>query len=368
MNKIYYAKPSITDLEVRYATDAAQNGWGEHCYDYIYRFEAAFKTHLGVKYAVATSSGTGALHLGMAALGLQAGDEVILADINWTATGAPIIYLGATPVFVDILPDTWCLDPAAVKNAITVKTKAICATHLYGNLCEMDEIQTVAKDYGLALIEDAAEALGSVYHGKRAGTMGDFGIFSFHGTKTLTTGEGGMFVTDREDLYDAVQMLNSHGRNPKNPRQFWCESIGYKYKIANMQAAIGCAQMERIEELLARKREIFQAYQQAFQGMRGITMNPEKSGTINGYWMPTIVCDRSLKFDRQKLLDCFTANNIDGRVFFYPLSMMPMFEEKRENVVSYDLYERALNLPSYHDMTAEDIHVVTELVKKVVGS
>lgn len=366
MNKIHYAKPSITDLEVRYATDAARNGWGERCYDYLAQFEALFKAHLGAKFAMATSSGTGAIHLGLIALGIQPGDEIILADINWTASVAPITYIGAKPIFVDILPDTWCIDPDAIRSAITPKTKAIYVTHLYGNLCEMDEIQMIAKEHGLSIIEDAAEALGSVYHGKRAGTFGDFSIFSFHGTKTVTTGEGGMFVTDREDLYDMVQMLNSHGRNPKNPRQFWCEMIGYKYKMANIQAAIGCAQMERIEELIARKREIFHAYQQVFQGLCGITMNPEKSDTINGYWMPTIVFDKSLNFDRQKLLDQFKAHNIDGRVFFYPLSMMPMFKEHHKNIVSYDVFERAINLPSYHDMTDEDIRRVTDMVIQTV--
>ena len=189
---IAYTKPSITELEVSYATDAARHGWGAQCYDYLYRFEAAFKTHLGVKHAVATSSFTGALHLGMAALGIGAGDEVILADANWIATAAPIVHLGATPVFVDILADTWCIDPDLVEAAITPRTKAIVAVHLYGNLCEMDRLLAIGQRHGIAVIEDAAEAIGSVWHGRRAGSMGAFGSFSFHGTKTITTGEGGL--------------------------------------------------------------------------------------------------------------------------------------------------------------------------------
>jgi perosamine synthetase len=366
MNKILYTKPSITELEVRYATDAAANGWGERCYAYIQKFEALFKTHLGSQYAIATSSGTGAIHLGLVAAGIQPGDEVIIADINWVACAAPITYVGATPVFVDILPETWCIDPDAVRRAITSRTRAIYVTHLYGNLCEMDEIAEIAKDHGLLIIEDAAEALGSGYHGKRAGTMGDFGVFSFHGTKTITTGEGGMFVTNRTDLYETVTMLNSHGRNPRNPKQFWCEIIGYKYKLSNIQAAIGCAQMERIEELVARKREIFSVYQEAFQRIKGVTMNPEPEGTINGYWMPTLVFEKALNLNRARLLERFKDNNIDGRVFFYPLSMMPMFKEKRENSVSYDIYARAINLPSYHDMTDHDIERVVKTVEGVV--
>ena len=210
--RILYTKPSITALEVEYATDAAANGWGDRCYDYIQRFEEGFKAHLDVRYAIATSSCTGALHIGMAALGIGPGDEVILADTNWIATASPIVQLGATPVFVDILPDTWCLDPAEVSRAITPRTKAIVAVHLYGNLCDMDSLLAIGAKYGIAVIEDAAEALGSVYHGKRAGSMGAFGAFSFHGTKTLTTGEGGLFATNDAALYEKVLTLSNHGR------------------------------------------------------------------------------------------------------------------------------------------------------------
>ena len=197
MNRIYYTKPSITELEIRYAADAAANGWGDRCYEYIARFENAFKEHLGVKHAIATSSGTGALHMGMAALGIGPGDEVIMADVNWIATAAPVVHLGGKPVFVDILPDSWCLDPQRVEQAVTPRTKAIVAVHLYGNLCDMERLLAIGEKHGIPVIEDAAEAIGSVYHGKRAGSMGRFGAFSFHGTKTLTTGEGGMFVTQR---------------------------------------------------------------------------------------------------------------------------------------------------------------------------
>ena len=155
-SRILYTKPSITELEVAYATDAARNGWGDHCYEYIHRFEEAFRQHLGVKYAIATSSCTGALHMGLAALGIGPGDEVILADTNWIATAAPIVHLGAKPVFVDILPDTWCLDPNLVEAAITPRTKAIIAVHLYGNLCDMDRLLAIGEKYGISVIEDKA--------------------------------------------------------------------------------------------------------------------------------------------------------------------------------------------------------------------
>ena len=258
VRNIPYTKPSITELEVDFATDAALNGWGEHCYDYIVRFEEAFKTYLGVKYAIATSSCTGALHMGMHALGIEPGDEVIMADTNWIATAAPIVHLGATPVFVDIQSDSWCLDPEQVEAAITPKTKAIVAVHLYGNLCEMDALLTIGERYGIPVIEDAAEAVGSVYHLKRAGSMGRFGAFSFHGTKTITTGEGGMFVTNDPDLYEQVLTLSNRA-GAGSSKQFWPDMVGFKYKMSNIQAAIGCAQMQRIETLTL-KEEIFAMY------------------------------------------------------------------------------------------------------------
>ncbi len=359
---IYYTKPSITELEIKYATDAATNGWGEKCYYYINKFEELFKEHLNVKYAVATSSCTGALHMGLAAIGVKPEDEVILADINWIASAAPITYLGAKPIFVDVLPTTWCIDPSKIEQAITPKTKAIIAVHLYGNLCEMDKILTIAKKYNLYVIEDAAEAIGSVYKGKRAGSIGDFGVFSFHGTKTLTTGEGGMFVTNREDLYDKVLTLSNHGRNAKNPKQFWAETVGYKYKISNIQAAIGCAQLERIDELVAKKRAIFKFYESNLLDLP-LQMNPELEETINGYWMPTIVVNERLNFNREELLSKFRENNIDGRVFFYPLSSLPMFKNKPENTISYNIYDRAVNLPSYHDLTMKEMGRVIKIIR-----
>jgi perosamine synthetase len=180
--RIYYTKPSITELEIKYATDAATNGWGDRCYEYIERFEQLFKAHLGVEYAIATSSCTGAMHMGLAGLDIGPGDEVILADINWIASAAPITYLGATPVLVDILPDTWCIDPQKAEAAITPRTKAIIAVHLYGNLCDMDALLAIGEKYNIPIIEDAAEAIGSVWHEKRAGSIGKFGyiLISWH--------------------------------------------------------------------------------------------------------------------------------------------------------------------------------------------
>jgi perosamine synthetase len=359
---IPYTKPSITDLEVRYVTDAVANGWGDQCYAYINRFEGLFKQHLGVSYAIATSSCTGALHMGMSALGIGPGDEVIMADTNWIATASPIVHLGAKPIFVDILPDSWCIDPDKVEAAITPKTKSIVAVHLYGNLCDMRRLLAIGKKYDIPVIEDAAEAIGSVYHGARAGSMGAFGVFSFHGTKTLTTGEGGIFVTNDSDLYERVLTLSNHGRARGQTRQFWPDMVGFKYKMSNMQAAIGCAQMERIDELVSRKREIFAHYNAALAALTGITMNPEPDGCVNSYWMPTVVFDENLKVDRDRLLKTCKQRNIDARVFFWPLSDLDMFATMPAGRWAANICTRAINLPAYHDISEVEMDRVVSVI------
>jgi perosamine synthetase len=366
--KIYYTKPSISDLEINYAADAVANGWGDQCYSYIHRFEDLFKRHLGTQYAIATSSCTGALHMGMYALDIGPGDEVIMADINWIATASPIVHLGAKPIFVDILEDTWCIDPDKVEAAITSRTKAIVAVHLYGNLCDMDRLLEIGKKYGIPVIEDAAEAIGSIYKGVRAGSMGTFGVFSFHGSKTITAGEGGIFVTNNGKLYEKVVTLSNHGRARTQIKQFWPDVIGFKYKMSNIQAAIGCAQMERIEKLIKKKREILSKYKINLKDFDGIKMNPEPKGTINGAWMPTVVFDKYLNISREKIINCFKKENIDARVFFWPLSSLPMFEAVNENFNARSISSRAINLPSFHDILDEEIQRICEIIKKNIVS
>jgi len=366
-SRILYTKPSITEVEVRYAADAAAHGWGEHCYSYLTRFEQNFASHLGVKHAIATSSCTGALHLGMAGLGIRAGDEVIMADTNWIASAAPIVHLGATPVFVDVLADSWCIDPARVENAITPRTKAILAVHLYGNLCDLDSLLDLGQRYGLPVIEDAAEAIGSQHRGRRAGSIGTFGAFSFHGTKTLTTGEGGMFVTSDDTLFERVLTLSNHGRARGQQRQFWADMVGFKYRMSNIQAAIGCAQLERIDSLIERKRAILNGYRARLEGAPGVTLNPEPQHGVNGAWMPTAVFAPETGVTREYLQRTFAAENIDARVFFWPLSSLPMFTPQLANRQAWDIPTRAINLPSYHDMTDDDLDRVASVIWRSVS-
>ena len=365
-SRIYYTKPSITELEVAYVTEAARDGWGDRCYEYISRFENAFKAHLGVAHAVSTSSCTGALHMGLAALGVGPGDEVILADTNWIASAAPIVYLGAKPIFVDILPKSWCIDPDLVEGAITSRTKAIVAVHLYGNLCEMERLLDIGKRNGIPVVEDAAEAIGSQYQGKPAGSMGVFGVFSFHGTKTITTGEGGMFVTNDDELSERILVLSNHGRSRRQLKQFWPDVVGYKYKMSNVQAAIGCAQVERIEELNKRKRAILRYYKDQLESLPGVSMNPEPAGVVNGAWMPTAVFDALAGVTREQLKAAFEAENIDARVFFHPLSSLPMFDDEPQNKFAWDIPKRAINLPSYHDISEPELDRVCAVVRDLV--
>lgn len=363
ITKIPINKPSITALEIEYVNDAVSNGWGEKCYDYIYRFQNDFAAYQGSSFALATSSCTGAIHLALMALGVKAGDEVIVPDITWIASVEPVLYIGATPVFIDVLEDSWCIDPAKIEEAITPKTKAIIPVHLYGNVCDMEAIMDIAKKYNLVVLEDSAEGLGSEFKGRKAGSIGHAGVFSFHGTKTMTTGEGGILVTDSEEVFEKAKVLNDHGRNPKDPenKMFWMRDYGYKYKISNLQAALGCAQISRIEELVDKKRKIFSWYKKLLKGLPCV-INPEPENIKNSYWLPTIIFDRAISFDRAAFFELCKENGIDSRPFFFPLTLLPMFEEKPENIVAYDLYKRGINLPSFHDMEYKDVQRICKLI------
>ena len=364
MFDIPFAKPSITDREVAYATDAAANGWGKKCYEYITRFERSFAEYLGAKHAIATSSCTGALHIAMRALGIGDGDEVILPEITWIASAAPVTYERAKPVFVDIDPKTWCIDVTKVEAAITPRTKAIIAVHLYGNLCDMARLREIADRHGVYLIEDAAEALGSQWQGRKAGSVADVGVFSFHGTKTITTGEGGMLVCQRGDIYEKALLQSNHGRKPSKHTTFWMDEVGVKYKMSNIQAAIGLAQIERIEELVTRKREIFAYYQSELAGL-DVDLNPENPGDVNSYWLPAVVAHGGLSEEkRDAMLEEANAQGIGLRPFFYPLTRFPMFSHLKESPVSAKVCRAGLNLPSSHAMTEDDLKVVVAEVRK----
>lgn len=369
MRRILNAKPSITQREIDYVTDAATHGWGSDCYGYLHRFTDQAKRYFGSDLAWPTSSCHGALHMVLMALGVGPGDEVIVPDATWTGSVFPVSWLGASPVFVDVKPDTWCIDPVQVAEAITPKTKAVIAVHLYGNLCEMDELIALCKERSVALIEDAAEAIGSEYKGKKAGSIADFGVFSFHGTKTLTTGEGGLILSNRHDLVAKVSAIDSQGRH-QGAKTFWVDEIGLKYKMSNIQAALGLAQLERANELVDRKRGIFDAYRQGFADWDDITLNPEPADTVNSYWMPTIVFGSTYQLSIEKRnawIDTCVAQGVEARPFFYPVSNLPMYTDVPENTVSRELSASGINLPSHNELDADDIKHVVATLRRVIN-
>lgn len=350
------AGPWVTEREVGYAADAARNAWYGQAGDYPRRFERAFADWVGVRHAVSLPSCTSGIHLALAALGVGRGHEVILPEITWIASAAPVTYVGAEPVFADVDPETWCLDPASLERSITSRTRAVIAVDLYGNMADMDAIVTIARRAGLAVIEDAAQAHGATLGGRLAGSFGDVGVFSFHGSKILTTGEGGMLVTGRDDIAARVAVLRDHGR-PPGDRQFVNTEVAFKYKMSAMQAAFGLAQLERIDELLQRKSRIFHWYSRRLAEVPGLVLNRPTAGSTAVYWMVTAILDPALGVPKEVLMERLAEAGIDSRPFFGPLSSLPAFADSpsargaaERNPVACRLGPWGVNLPSGYNM------------------
>lgn len=353
---ILTAGPSISAREASYVWDAARTGWNHHWADYIKRFEKAFAEYVGTRYALGFSSCTGALHLALLAVGVGPGDEVIVPDITWVASANAVAYTGATPVFADVQLDTWCLDPAAVEAAISPRTKAIVPVHLYGHPTDMNAILGIARRHGLRVIEDAAPAIGAECHGRRVGGFGDFGAFSFQGAKLLVTGEGGMLVTDDDELYKRVYTLWDQGRTPGT---FWIGAQGWKYKMANVQAALGLGQIERIAELIEAKRRIFDWYACGLAGIPGIHLNHEASWARSIYWMTSIRLDESLDLARDALRTRLAERKIDTRPVFPTISQYPIWPRRQPPCpTATRIAERSINLPSGVCLTRQQVDYV----------
>ena len=374
MEHIPVSGPSITAKEIAYVTDAVTNAWYGNANVWHERFEKTFAEYIGVKHAIALPHCTAAIHLSLLALKVGPGDEVIVPDCTWIASAAPITYVGATTVFADVDPQTWCLDAKAFEACITPRTKAVIPVNLYGNMPDWDALREVADRHSIAIIEDAAESIGSEFKGGRAGSFGATGVFSFHGSKTLTTGEGGMLVTDDDDLRARVLFLRDHGRPPGN-RLFHNTEVAYKYKMSSMQAALGSAQLERVEELVSRKREIFAWYAEELAGLPGVTLNYQAPGTKNTYWMVTAVLAESLGLRKERLMELLAAEGIDCRPFFHPLSSLPAYAgtpqaeaARSRNPVSYALSPYGINLPSALNLTRDQVRRVGVTVRAVVSA
>lgn len=360
---ILTAGPSITQKEIDYVNDAVRNGWNEHWGDYIKKFEKSFAEYIGVKHALTTSSCTGALHLALVALGIGKGDEVIVPDISWVATASVVRYVDAEPVFADVLPDSWCIDPESIEKRITKKTRAIIPVHLYGQPANMPAILDIAKKYNLKVVEDAAPAIGAEIAGKRTGNFGDIAGFSFQGAKLMVTGEGGMLVTNNSKLFDIVKHYAEHGRASTG---FEISDIGFKYKMSNIQAALGLAQLERVSELIAKKVRIFEWYTQGLKDVEGLRMNKINSETEKSiYWMSSIVLDKKFDVSRDELMVRLKEKHIDTRPIFPQMSSFRMFKEY-DNPASKQIAENGVNLPSGHERTEEEIFYVCQTIKEIL--
>lgn len=347
MNFIPISQPSITPKDIEYVTDAVSSGWVSSLGKYLEIFEEKFARFAGTKYAITTANGTTALHLALAALGIKGGDEVIVPDFTFVATANAVKYTGATVVCADIEKESLCIDPKSIEQAITGKTKAIIPVHLYGHPADMVEILEIARRHGLAVIEDAAEAHGAEVLGKRVGSLGNCGVFSFYGNKIITSGEGGMITTDDAELDRRIRVLRDHAMSKE--KRYWHDMLGFNYRMTNLQAALGVAQLERIDQLIERKREIFASYRQRLSADGRIRMNQEAKWAKNVYWMVCAEVEGLDEGRRDDLMRRLKERGIDSRPFFYPISDLPMYE-KAATPVTHGIYAKGINLPSYYDL------------------
>ncbi len=362
---ILTAGPSISAREASYALDAARYGWNNQWSKYIRRFEQTFADYLGVKYALSTSSCTGALHLALLGLGIGPGDEVIIPDITWVATANAVLYVGATPIFADVESGSWCIDPESVKQLITDKTKAIIPVHLYGHPARMDKLMEIAQEYNLHIIEDAAPAIGAEFLGKKTGTFGDVAAFSFQGAKLVVTGEGGMLVTNNEQLYQRIYSIWDQGRTPGT---FWINELGWKYKMSNIQAAIGLGQLERVDEMIEAKRRIFSWYAESLQGTPYITLNHEMPWARSIYWMTSILVDERSGITRDEMRTRLKQLNIDTRPVFPAISQYPIWpRQQKPQPVAKRIAEQGINLPSGVRLTRAEVDYICNCIRKIVA-
>ncbi|HBB31372.1 MAG TPA: aminotransferase DegT [Cyanobacteria bacterium UBA8803] len=351
------SQPSITQLEINYVTDVMKSGWVSSLGQYINKFEEGFADYCGTKYALTTANGTTGIHLALASYGITAGDEVIIPDLTFIATASAVIYTGAKAVLVDIEEDTLCIDPLQVEKAITEKTKAIIAVHLYGHPANMIAINELARKYNLIVVEDAAEAHGAAIKEQKVGSLANCGIFSFYGNKIITSGEGGMITTNDEDFYQRAKYLRDHAMS--SSKRYWHNEFGYNYRMTNMQAALGLAQLERIDELVDRKREIFSQYQKNLSDFPGLKLNFTAEWAWNVYWMICLEVEGYTETQRNNLMQALKRQGIDTRPYFYPLSDMPMYEAQAiPTPITHKVYQRGINLPSYFDLTNQDIDYI----------
>ncbi len=362
------AVPDIGERERRLVNEAVESGWVSSIGEFVNRFEREFAAFCESEYAIAVSNGTTAIEVTLKALGVGAGDEVIVPDFTFAAVPASVVHLGASPVLVDVDQHHWCLDPAAVKRAITRRTKAVIAVHSYGHPAEMDAILELCRARGIRVLEDCAEAHGARYRGRRVGSLGDAGTFSFYGNKIVTTGEGGMIVTQDGELADRIRMLKDHAMDPA--RRYFHLEAGYNFRMTNVQAALGCAQLARIDEFLAKRASLLARY---VEGLRAapLTMNPRMPWADPVNWVVCAVLPPELAGRRDEILRRLREEGIDTRPFFVPLSEMPPYSQARTfgavgagTPVGRQLSTTGFNLPTSTTLTPSQVEQVIDAVRR----
>jgi perosamine synthetase len=370
MFPIHMAGPSVTASELRVVSDAIEHGWyAPDAYRYVEAFESEFAAYHDRRYGLMTPNCTTAIHLALEGLGVTSGDEVVAPECTWIGSTAGITHAGATPVFADIDEGTWCLSRDTVEVAHTPQTAAVIAVDLYGNMPDWDALTRYSEQTGVPIIEDAAEALGSRYRGVPAGKWGVASVFSFHRTKTLTTGEGGMLLTDDENLFERCRFLRDHGRRPGS---YFNEEVAFKYMPSNLQASLGYAQLKRIDELTDIKRRTFERYRSNLEGHSVIRINPDGGDLFNGVWATAAVFSPESGISTEFILEELPKRDVPVRPFFYPLSSLPAYEGVSVgpdvNPVAYSIASRGIHLPCAMNLTDSQIDYISEQLLEVVGA
>jgi len=356
-------KPRIGERERDYVSSAVESTWISSKGEFLDRFELEFPLFVEADYGVATCNGTVSLHVAFAALGLGPGDEVIVPTFTYVASVNAITYTGATPVFVDSEPEFWNMDPALIEAAITPRTKAIEVVHLYGHPADMDPILEIAARHGLPIIEDAAEAHGATYRGRKVGAMGKAGSFSFFGNKIITTGEGGMVVTNDPEFAETCRHLRGQGVSPT--QTYWHDVVGFNYRMTNIAAAIGCAQLEQVDEVLAKKSQIAAWYTERLAGTPGLTLQREAEWAHAVWWMNSVLIDPALRDD---LMTAMRQRGVDSRPFFYPAHTLPMYSHDESFPVAEYLGAAGINLPSYPDLSQDEVELVCTALQESLAA
>jgi perosamine synthetase len=357
--------PWLSENVRRYVLDCVESGWISSLGEYVPRFEREFARFCEVRHAVATSNGTTALHLALATLGIGPGDEVLVPDLTFVATANVVRYTGATPVLVDAHPVTWALDVEDAARKVTARTRAIIPVHIYGHPADLDAVLVLARTHGLQVVEDAAEAHGARYKGRRVGGLGQIGAFSFYGNKIITTGEGGMVVTDDPALAQRAAFLRDHAMDPH--RRYYHPEIGFNYRMTNIQAAIGCAQMEQVEAILDRRKTIATTYQAELAGIPGLTPPPAEPWAESVYWMYSVLVEPAFGRSRDAVREGLRARGIDSRPFFVPLHELPPYRSAAPFPVATALAAKGINLPSGTGLRPEEISQVGDALRALAA-